>query len=95
VNHSPSNSKSDIRYCSSEHSAANSPQVTAKSWTATIRQLLIHLLVGKEPAVQVWQNSQHSTVHPEDISWSAYDPTTGKRIDDVSEAEVRRWLEQR
>jgi hypothetical protein len=95
VNHSSSNSKSDIRYCASEHSAANFPQVTAKSWTEAIRQLVIHLLIGKQPEIQVWKNFQHSAVHPEDISWSAYDPTTGKRVNNVSEAEVRRWLEQR
>ncbi|MBD2071303.1 hypothetical protein H6F93_27945 [Leptolyngbya sp. FACHB-671] len=95
MNHSPSNSKSDVRCYSSDHSAANFSQVTTKNWAENIQQFLIHLLIGKEPEVQAWQNFQHSKAHPEDILWSAYDPATGKGIYNVSEAEVRRWLEQR
>jgi hypothetical protein len=95
VNRSPSNSKSDVRCCSSDHSATNFSQATPKSWTENIRQFLIHLLIPKQPEVQVWRNSQYSEAHPEDSSWSAYNPATGKRIVNVSEAEVRRWLEQR
>jgi hypothetical protein len=71
------------------------PQVPVKSWTENIRQFMLHLLIKKESEVQVWRSAQQSETHPEDISWNAYDPATGKRIDNVSEAEVRRWLEQR
>lgn len=95
MNRSPSNLKSDGRYYSSDYSATNFSEDTPKSWIENIRQFLIYLLIPKEPEVQVWRNFQHSEVHPEDSLWNAYDPATGKGIANVSEAEVRRWLEQR
>jgi hypothetical protein len=51
--------------------------------------MLAHLKVSSEP--QVWQsrNATGETV------WNAYNPTTGQSIDQVSEQEVRVWLEER
>jgi hypothetical protein len=41
--------------------------------------------------LQIWQNCDRLG----QLRWSAYDPQTGKRINQVSETEMRAWLEQR
>ena len=43
------------------------------------------LKTSSEP--QVWQTSE--------ALWSAYDPVTGRSIDQLSTAEMRSWLEER
>ncbi|MBD2055726.1 hypothetical protein H6F88_06795 [Oculatella sp. FACHB-28] len=51
--------------------------------------MLAHLKVSSEP--QVWQTRNTAG----EIVWNAYNPTTGQSLDQVSEQEVRAWLEER
>ena len=41
--------------------------------------------------LRVWQTCDQLG----EIWWSAYDPSTGRSIHQVSETDVRRWIEQR
>ncbi|NJL39822.1 MAG: hypothetical protein HC899_26035 [Leptolyngbyaceae cyanobacterium SM1_4_3] len=51
--------------------------------------ILAHLKVSSEP--QVWQTRNAAG----EMVWNAYNPTTGQSIEQVSEHEVRVWLEER
>ncbi|MBD1997644.1 hypothetical protein H6G00_13570 [Leptolyngbya sp. FACHB-541] len=53
------------------------------------RTMLAHLKVSSEP--QVWQTRNTAG----EIVWNAYNPATGQSLDQVSEQEVRAWLEER
>lgn len=95
MNHSPSNSESKFdKFSAADCLNTSSRQVITRSWTANIQQFLIRWLIAKEPELKVWRTSSQFGAN-QDSLWSAYDPATGQRINNVSEAEVRRWLEQR
>ncbi|NJL40333.1 MAG: hypothetical protein HC899_28995 [Leptolyngbyaceae cyanobacterium SM1_4_3] len=96
MNNSPSNPKSTFeRFSSSDCLTTGSRQVMTRSWTENIRQFLIRWLVGREPELKVWRTSSQFEANSQDSLWSAYNPATGQRINNVSEAEMRRWIEQR
>ncbi|NJN56795.1 MAG: hypothetical protein HC879_04525 [Leptolyngbyaceae cyanobacterium SL_5_9] len=95
MNHSSSNPESKFeRFSSSDCLTASSRQVMTRSWTEKLRQFLVRWLIGREPELKVWRTSSQFGAN-QDSLWSAYDPATGKGINNVSEAEVRRWIEQR
>lgn len=61
------------------------PRLLEKFW---------QFLLGKpmaEPEVQVWHHCDQTGA----IWWNGYDPSTDQSIHEVSEAEIRRWLERR
>jgi hypothetical protein len=94
VNHSPSNPESKFERFSSSDCLTTDRQVVTRSWTEKIRQFLVRWLIAREPELKVWRTSSQFRVN-QDSLWSAYDPATRKGINNVSEAEVRRWIEQR
>jgi hypothetical protein len=96
VNHSPSNPESKFeRFSSSDCLTSDSRQVVTRSWTENIHQFLVRWLVGRKPELKVWQTSSQFEANSQDSLWSAYDPVTGQGINNISEAEMRRWIEQR
>ncbi len=54
-------------------------------WTEILAEL------GQRREPQVWQTSDPYGR----LSWCAYDPETGKTVENLSEQEVRIWLEGR
>lgn len=53
-----------------------------------LQQLFQVLTQGDQP--QVWQ-----VLHQGKSYWSAYDPATGQRVNRLSEAEMRAWIDER
>jgi hypothetical protein len=67
--------------------------VYLKNWGARLnavwQRTKAQFAFSSEP--QVWQTTDHTGRHV----WSAYDPTTGRTIEQVSAKELRVWLEER
>lgn len=53
-----------------------------------LQQLFRFLTQGDQP--QVWQ-----VLHQGKSYWNAYDPATGQRVNRLSEAEMRAWIDER
>jgi hypothetical protein len=64
-------------------------QLTLKSVLAYLWKALIGNL-KESPEVRVWYTRDRAGK----IWWSAYDPTTRRSIHQISEAEMRTWIEQ-
>ena len=65
-------------------------QMTKKLSSTSFWDAVLKLATGSsEPVINEQQNSDGQTVY------SIYDPTTQQQIDNLSEAEVRTWLEER
>lgn len=67
-----------------------SNQPTLRSRLERIWQSLVGSLVQRTE-LRVW----HTCDRFGNIWWNAYDPSTGRVLYEVPEAEMRRWLEQR
>lgn len=70
--------------------SAEPTQAIAPSWLQILGNLLNGLLVLEDPEVKVWSVKRRG-----EILWSAYDPAKHRGIQQVSETEMRQWLEQR
>lgn len=70
---------------------------TWQNWRLNWRSHLQGVLdgwLGNAPAVPQLRVWHHSDRHGQ-LSWSGYDPVTGRSIHRVSEDEIRTWIEQR
>ncbi|MBW4696186.1 MAG: hypothetical protein KME27_31110 [Lyngbya sp. HA4199-MV5] len=65
-------------------------QLSLMGWVEQASQFLVErLMTDAEP--RVWYTSDADGC----LLWHAYDPVTGRSFTDVSEAEMRAWIEQR
>ena len=76
-----------------ELDAQRYPKTLAQRFQQHIQQILNRLKAKllADSDLQVW----HTQDARGNILWSAYDPTSGHSINQISETEMRIWIEQR
>jgi hypothetical protein len=73
-----------------QHTASADAKETLLAWLErAARAFMQRLVVDAEP--RVWYTCDGEG----NLWWHAYDPITGRSLYDVSEAEIRVWIEQR